>query len=324
MSKRWLTRRDFCGRLLAGAGAATLASGAACAGESPFALHYILASCMYGEMDLADILPEVQRSGAQHIDIWPKPHGNQREQIEAMGRDAFAALLEKHRVSLGILTHYDLGPFALQKEMRFARQLGGTMLVCGGSGPARLKGAELKAAVRHFAEEMKPHIAAAEEHGVAIAIENHANNLIESPDAMRWLVEFAPSKHIGIALAPYHLPQDPAQLAGLIQELGDRLLHFYAWQHGLGCHEARPKEEELLQMPGRGPLDFKPLLAALKRIGYRGWTQPFMHPVPRGIPILNTAAEVTAEINRARAHLEGCLAELQQDNRNGNGPTASS
>ena len=63
-------------------------------------------------------------------------------------------------------------------------------------------------------------------------------------------------------------------------------------------------------MPGRGKLDFKPILAAMKEINYRGWTEIFMHPVPRGIPIMPTLEEVTAEINRARAYLEGCLREL--------------
>ena len=58
-------------------------------------------------------------------------------------------------------------------------------------------------------------------------------------------------------------------------------------------------------MPGRGKLDFAPLVKALKRIKFNGWTEIFMHPVPRGIPILDTTAKVTAEINRARAYLEG-------------------
>ena len=60
-------------------------------------------------------------------------------------------------------------------------------------------------------------------------------------------------------------------------------------------------------MPGRGELDFSPLLSALKRIDYSGWTEIFMHPVPRGIPILETTAAVTAEINLSRAYLEKLL-----------------
>jgi len=56
-------------------------------------------------------------------------------------------------------------------------------------------------------------------------------------------------------------------------------------------------------MPGRGDLDFTPLMAALRDIRYTGWTEIFMHPVPRGIPILKTTKAVTAEINRARKYL---------------------
>jgi len=71
-----------------------------------------------------------------------------------------------------------------------------------------------------------------------------------------------------------------------------------------------PKEEELLQMPGRGTLDFTPILAALKAVHYTGFTEIFMHPTPRGIPILPTAGEVTTEINCARKYLEDRLAAI--------------
>jgi sugar phosphate isomerase/epimerase len=67
--------------------------------------------------------------------------------------------------------------------------------------------------------------------------------------------------------------------------------------------EKLPKEQELLQMPGRGNLNFGPLMKTMKEINYQGWVSIFMHPVPRGIPILETTEEVTAEINRAREYL---------------------
>ncbi len=302
MGARNIPRRDFCKTVAAGA-VAVASAGRVRAGER-FRLRYILGSCMYGTTPLAELLPEVAKVGAEHIDIWPRSHGNQREQVEAMGLEAFAALLEQHKVKLGILTRYDLGPFKLTDEFKVARTLGAPMIICGAVGPAKLEGPALKSAVAGFVEKMKPHVAAAEEAGVVIGIENHGNGLIESPDSIRWLAEMSPSDHFGIALAPYHLPQDPALIAGLIEDLGARLVHFYAWQHGVGCHEKRPKEEELLQMPGRGDLDFGPILAALRGIEYQGWTEVFMHPVPRGIPILDTVAEVTVEINRARKYLE--------------------
>ena len=142
--------------------------------------------------------------------------------------------------------------------------------------------------------------------GVTIAIENHAKNLIDSPDSLKWLVELRSSKHLAVALAPYHLPQDEKLIGDLIRTLGDGMAMFYAWQYGMGCHQKLPKEQELLQMPGRGKLDFVPLVSALRDIDYRGWTEIFMHPVPRGIPILDSTAAVTEEINRSRDYLAEC------------------
>ncbi len=301
------SRREFCKGLIAGAVSARLAAGAAVESETPFKLHYITASSMYGRMKLDLILPEIRRTGAEYIDIWPEHHANQREQIDEMGSDKFAALLDKHKVKLGIVTRYDLGPFALRQEMRFVKELGGSMVVCGARGPRGLQGPELKAAVADFTEKMKPHLEVAERTGIVIGIENHANSLIESPDSIRWLAELSPSGHIGVALAPYHLPQDAALISGLIKDIGPRMVHFYAWQHGMGCHKKVPKEQELLQLPGRGKLDFAPIVAALKEIDYNGWTEIFMHPVPRGIPVMPTAKQVTDQINSSREYLEKCL-----------------
>lgn len=270
-------------------------------------LKYMVASCMYGYLYVGEILPEVARCGATHIDLWPKSHGNQREQLADLGEDLFQQMLDKHDVSVGCITQYKLGPFGLQDEMRLARRLGCQTIVTGGKGPRGLKGTALKAAVAQFVEQMKPHLEVAEETGVTIAIENHANNLIESPDSLKYLAELRPSKHLAVALAPYHLPQNEELLANLIRDLGNSIEVFYAWQHGDGCMTRLPKEQELLQMPGRGPLDFGPLLQALRDIRYQGWTEIFMHPVPRGIPILETAAQVTAEINRSREYLTGKL-----------------
>lgn len=275
--------------------------------DSAFQLRYMLGSCMYGYTDVREIAPEVRRTGATAIDIWPKVHGNQREQLDRIGEEAFATLLQENDISLGCITQYKLGPFGLKDELPLAQRLGCSTIVTGGKGPKGLSGDELRAAVGRFVEQMQPHLALAQQHGVTIAIENHASNLFESADALKWLTDLCPNPHLGVALAPYHLPQNEDELAGLIRSLGNRIRVFYAWQHGMGCMKKLPKEQELLQMPGRGSLDFQPLLAAFKDIDYQGWTEIFMHPVPRGIPILESTAEVTAEINRSRKYLTECL-----------------
>ena len=147
-----------------------------------FSLKYIVASCMYGYMYVGEILPEIAKCGATHIDLWPKRHGNQREQLQDLGEELFQQMLMKHGVQVGCLTQYPLGTFGLKSEMQLAKRLGCSLIVTGGDGPKGLAGAELKKAVSVFVEKMKPHLEVAEENGVVIAIENHGNNLFESAD----------------------------------------------------------------------------------------------------------------------------------------------
>ncbi|MHB8899053.1 MAG: sugar phosphate isomerase/epimerase family protein [Thermoguttaceae bacterium] len=310
MSHAPLNRRQACRLLAAGTAAACLPRVLGAAELRQFHLDYALASCMYGKLPLAEVVGEVRKVGAARIDLWPAVHANQREQMEEMGPDRFVGLLEEHGISLGMTTRYDLGPLGLGEELAVLKKFGASLVVTGSVGPKNVTGAEAKAAVKVFVEQMKPHVELAEQCGVTIGIENHANALVASVDSIRYLAEMAASPNLGIALAPYHLPQDEKLLARLIEDLGPKLVHFYAWEHGKGCMEKLPKEQELQQMPGRGSLDFRPLLAALKKIGYRRWVEIFMHPVPRGIPIMDTLAAVTAEINAARAYLDRCLGEI--------------
>lgn len=275
-----------------------------------FKLNYLVGSAMYGNLPLATVIEETPKTGAQLLDVWPRKHGTQREQMDEVGHEKVAELLVKHGVKLAVSTRYDLGPFKLQDEMAVVKKFGGSVIVTGGVGPVGLTGQALKKAVQDFVETLKPHLVKAGESGITIAIENHAKNLIDSPDSLRWLVEFGKDLPLGVELAPYHLPQDADVIAGLVKDLGNRIKVFCMWQHGHGCMKPLPKDEELLQMPGRGTLDFTPILQALKVINYAGFTEIFMHPTPRGIPILPTATEVTAEINRARQYLEGRLAVI--------------
>lgn len=284
--------------------------------QAQYKLNYICSSAMYGTMKLSEILPEVRKAGARTIDLWPKPHGSQYEQVVAMKPQRFAQLLDEHNVGLGGIACYRFGALKLQPQMELAKALGGkdVALVCTGVGPRGAKGDELKQAVARFVHQLKPHHDQALKHHCLIAIENHSNNLISSPDSMKWFGEMtADMPGVGIAYAPHHLPQDSAKQADLIRALGPAIKFFYAQQHGKGAKQKMPKEDELLQMPGRGPLDFCPLLDALREIGFNGRTEIFMHPYPRGLPILDTAEAITAEINRSRQYLETCLKKKASD-----------
>lgn len=300
-----IPRRHFL-RSLAIAATAPVLAGAT--QRDAFRLRYILSSAMYGEMPLDVILPEVAKTGCEAIDIWCRPHGNQREQIAAMGDAAFATLLARHRVKLGVSTRYPLGPTALGDEMAWLKKIGGGILVTGSRGPSEPSGAAAKSAVRDFLEMMKPHATRAEENGVTIALENHDKHLLYHPDALRYFAEFNRSPRLGIALAPHHLHAWSDQIPALIRDLGASQIPFmYFQEHSEGIRKKVTKEIELQQLPGfGGGLDYREIVKALSDIRYAGYVEIFMHPTPRGIPILPTVAEVTAAINRARDYVERC------------------
>jgi nucleotide-binding universal stress UspA family protein len=131
-----LTRRRFSALLAASSSAAVFAvARRAAAAEDRWKPRYILGSCMYGTSSLAEILPQALKVGATHLDVWPRIHANQREQMDELGHDRCKALLEEHGVRLGVLTRYDLGPLKLQEEIQIARDFGVPLIVCGAIGP---------------------------------------------------------------------------------------------------------------------------------------------------------------------------------------------
>lgn len=309
-----LSRRRFLSTAGSGLAAASITNAfakPAMAATKDFRLNYILGSPMYGTTPLAEVIAEAPKVGAKSIDIWPRSHANHREQMDEMGHDKVAELLADHNVRLGMITRYDLGPFRLGDEMPILQRFGGKLLVCGAKNAS---GETEKARVAQFVEDLKPHVERAASHDITIGIENHSGSLLHSIDSIKYFAEFAQAaklaSNLGLAMAPYHLPQDPELIGKLIRSIGaENLAFFQAWQHGDGCMKKLPKQQELLQMPGRGPLEFKPILAALKETNYDGWTEIFMHPVPRGIPILKTTKQVTDEINRSREYLANNLQE---------------
>jgi sugar phosphate isomerase/epimerase len=302
------TVRQFLQSLAVAAAAPVVARAAQ---REAFRLRYILSSAMYGEMPLDVILPEVAKTGSEAIDIWCRVHGNQREQISEMGDAAFAALLAKHRVKLGVSTRYPLGQMGLQDEMRWMKKFGGGIIVTGSKGPREPQGEDAKTAVRAFLEQMKPHVAVAEETGVVIAIENHDKQLLYHPDSLRYFAEFNRSRHLGVAFAPHHLHAWTDQIPSLLRDLGANQLPFmYFQEHSDGIRQKVAKEVEMQQMPGFGPLDYRPIVKALRDIRFTGYAEIFMHPTPRGIPILPTVGEITGAINRSRDYVERCLREV--------------
>lgn len=303
-----ITRRKFLAQSTA---AAAMVAAPVRAAQPPLQLKHLMSSALYGDMKLKDILPEIAAAGYGGVDVWCKPHGTQREEVEAMGINAYAALLRESKVKQVCFTNYPKGPFALKEEMAALKQLGGSLLVTGAKGPKNVSGAEAKAGIAAFLEQMKPHADAAGELGLTIAIENHANSLLSTPDSIRAWAEQNRHAALGMAFAPHHLAEQVNEIPQLIKDLGAANLPFFYFQeHGIGSQQKVEKEIELQQLPGYGTLDYKPILKALREIEFDGWSEIFMHPTPRGVPILATAPEIIKAINKSREHLEKLLKEV--------------
>jgi sugar phosphate isomerase/epimerase len=85
----------------------------------------------------------------------------------------------------------------------------------------------------------------------------------------------------------------------------------YFQEHSDGMYAKASKEIEMQQMPGfGGGLKYEPILRALKEIKFGGYCEIFMHPVPRGIPILPTAEEISKAIIKSREYIEKSLEEI--------------
>ena len=156
---------------------------------------------------------------------------------------------------------------------------------------------------------MKPHVAKAAELGVTIAVENHVNQALHHPDSIKAFADLNASPHLGLAFAPHHLHEWQDQIPALLRYAGAKNLPFvYFQEHSDGIFQKASKEVEMQQLPGYGGgLDYRLVVKALRDVRFKGVAEIFMHPTPRGIPILPTADEVTAAVNKSRAYLDECV-----------------
>ena len=87
----------------------------------------------------------------------------------------------------------------------------------------------------------------------------------------------------------YHLQAAGESVEKAIEISGRQLFFFYAWQRAGGAR----------QLPGHGPADFTPWIAALAKVKYRGYVNSFMHGE------LKTDA-MSAALAKSRAYLKEC------------------
>ena len=237
------------------------------AAETKWQMRLATSSIQFKQLTLEETCMQIAKLGFEAIDIWDKFDGCPHlDQAEKLGGAGLKELLARHNLKLSAFTVYD------SSYERYAELLGsaGGGVAVRASQYGSFEPEDISSRMKQFLEKLKPLIELAEKHNGYLAIENHGNALLNSPDSFKAFVDLNKSPRVGIALAPYHLQVIKASVPDVIRICGRQLFFFYAWQ----------KADGFDQFPGHGPSDFKPWLKALADIRYERYVNPFMHGHP--------------------------------------------
>ncbi len=209
----------------------------------------------------------ISKMGFEAIDIWSAhakcPHLDDVQ--KRIGPDGLKKILKKNRLRLNSFSVYQGG---YKKYAELLGKAGGGIAIQGSTKKCAPN--ELSNAMKKFINSLKPLVELAEENNSFLAIENHGHKLLHTLDSFKAFTDINTSKHLGIALAPYHLQAAKASVVDAISTCREQLFFFYAWQKGKGMD----------QLPGQGPIDWKPWLKTLSDIAYKHYVNPFMHKGP--------------------------------------------
>lgn len=282
-----VARRTFL-RSVAGGAALTALARSLPAADAPPAWKMRLAtsSIHYLQLPIEQACERIAKLGYEAIDIWSAHAGcpHLDDVVKRLGADGLKKMLEANRLQLFSFSVY-AGGYARYAEL--LGQVGGGVAIHGSAGACPPD--ELTARMKDYLERLKPEAELAEKHNSYVAIENHGGSLLHSLDSLKAFVDLNRSPRLGIALAPYHLQAGKFSVEEAIRICGPQLFYFYAWQHGGGMQ----------QLPGHGPTDFVPWLAALAKVNYRGYVNPFMHGDVE-------ADAMSAALAKTREYLQQC------------------
>jgi sugar phosphate isomerase/epimerase len=293
MSKRdgqGINRREFLiGAACAAAGAAgirLLEARRAAAAGAPWKMRLSASSIDYSKLPVEQACERIAALGFEAIDIW-SPHAgcpHLDDVQKRLGPQGLKDLLAKHNLKLYAFSVYAGG---YPKYAELLGQAGGGVAVHGSAKPCDPQ--DLTARMKEFIAGLGRELELAEKYNSCLAIENHGGSLLNSPDSFKAFVDNNAHPRLGLALAPYHVQAAKASVEDAIAAAGKQLFFFYAWQHAGGTG----------QLPGHGPTDFTPWLAALAKIDYKWYVNPFMHNEP-------PPDEMSKALEKSRDYLKAC------------------
>lgn len=291
-------RRDFLATVAGSATAAALLSPQnlmaddAAAEPGKWEMKLSTSTIQFSTLPIEQACERIAKLGFTGIDIWSAHAGcpHLDDCLNRLGPNGLSELLGRTKLKLFAFSTYR-GGFAKYAEL--LGKVGGGVAVQGSAG--RCDPADLKTRMGQFMENAKPLVELAEKNNSYLAIENHGNALLDSVDSFKAFVDMNRSPHLGIAIAPYHLQRINASVPEVIEICGKHLFFFYAWQNSPGKQ----------QLPGLGPVDCTPWIAALAKTRYAGYVNPFMHHEPE-------PDEMAAALAESKKYLEACWAAVKE------------
>ncbi len=287
-------RRQFLGTMGTAAAAVALpplaATGKRALGaEDAWQMRLSTSSIHYMGLPVEEACARIARLGFPAVDIWSAhagcPHLDDVQ--KRLGSDGLKKVLQQNKLKLFAFSVYS-GGYPRYAELLGKSGGGVAVRGSGGAGPPN----ELTTRMKAFLESLKPEAELAEKYDSYLAIENHGGALLNSADSFKAFVDLNRSPRIGIALAPYHVQSTGAPVDKVIESCGKQLFFFYAWQRAPGAG----------QLPGVGPVDFTPWVAALAKIRYSGYVNVFMHGHPK-------PEEMDRLLAKSQAYMKECYAK---------------
>ena len=258
--------------------------------EDAWKMKLATSSVMFDKLPIEKVCETVARLGLRGLDIWApfRWGGAQCTHLEdiktRLGGKGLRELLTRHKLEVAAFTIYNN---KLSQYWELIRDYGGGIVVRSTVAGKMTDPKELTPRMRKLFESLKPDVELAEKCNARLAIENHAGDVLSTPDSFKSFVELNPNpRRVGIAFAPYHLQAYKTPVEDVIRIAGSQCLFFYAWQHG----------HDTTQMPGVGPMDFTPWVHALASTNYSHYSSIFMHGHP-------AADEMEAAVSKSREYL---------------------
>jgi len=259
-----LRRRDVLETLML---VAALPVPAVSAPAGSWRLKAATSSFLLWQMDVQQACQAIAKLGFEAVDIWSAfQHCTHLEEskMRFASKGGLKGMLDPAKLRLAAATVYWTGvqPFA-----PFLGDAGGAVVIRNSVYDTV---GSLTAKMRAFLESLKPDLELAEKHNLRIAIENHSGPmLLNNVDTLKAFADLNQSARLGIALAPFHIQNNRETVEDAVRACGRQLFFFYAWQVG--------ELTDFSQLPGFGPADMTPWLAALAEIRYDGYVDVFMH-----------------------------------------------